>query len=199
MTTTVYQIADFLVDAFVTEEHTAEVEVTTFPVEEGSDITDHARILPDVVMVEGIVTDSPLAAMVNARVEGSSPSKEARERFLEIVRARELITVVTSDEVFPAMMMTSVSFPKSAGNGEACRFRAMFKRIEIVKNKRSTLRVAAPRIAKKVKRGKKAPEIPDNSAKIEELVRGMHRESVLHAGSERAFGDSSSGLTNQVP
>ncbi len=47
-------------DAVVDEVHSSEVDVTEHPVEEGSDISDHARPRADVIRIEGVVTNQPI-------------------------------------------------------------------------------------------------------------------------------------------
>lgn len=181
MTTAVYQIGEYIVDAFVVEEHTAEVEITAFPVEKGSDITDHVRVLPDVLNVEGVVSDTPLAPVATARTEGTTASLEARELLLATLKERELLTIITSTGAYASMMMQSITF--LTPDGAACRFRATFKRVEIVTNTRSVQRVAVPRAAKKVQRGKKAVKV---DTRIEEWAGDFHMESFAHEGARKA-------------
>lgn len=53
-------IGGIWLDAVVRELHTLRSEVTRHPLESGSDIVDHVRVQPDVVVLECVVTNSPL-------------------------------------------------------------------------------------------------------------------------------------------
>lgn len=54
------QIADIWIDVSVREQHNLTAEKTRFPIEDGSDITDHVRIMPQQLVIEGVVTNQPI-------------------------------------------------------------------------------------------------------------------------------------------
>lgn len=154
------------VDALINEDHSLECETTDNPVEEGSDFTDHVRIKPRMFSCDGVISDTPLGPMLAIRDAqgGGRPSEIARAKFEAIIEARKRITVVTARKRYDNMIMLSVSMPENIGIGEACRFRATFKQIRVVKNERTTIVVAVPRAAKKQARGNK-PAKPANPSK----------------------------------
>lgn len=55
-----HRIGTIAIDCVVREVHRLAGEVTTHPVEDGSDMVDHYRPAPRAVQLEGIVTDTPI-------------------------------------------------------------------------------------------------------------------------------------------
>jgi len=54
------QIASIWIDVSIREQHNWGAEATRHPVESGADITDHVRLLPDELVIEGVVTNQPI-------------------------------------------------------------------------------------------------------------------------------------------
>lgn len=155
-------INDYVIDAALTEEHTLDSEVTSFPVERGIDITDHVRRLPRTVSIEGIVSDSPLglAAIArqviiddNALPSDVPPSIEAFAYLRQIYEAAQPVTITTSLGLYENMVMESLSIPRSAATGGALRFNATFREVRIVDVRRSRVRVSVPRASGTRRRG----------------------------------------------
>lgn len=51
--------ASIVLDATVSEDYSAPIEITTHPVEEGSDISDHVILRPQKLKIEGKITETP--------------------------------------------------------------------------------------------------------------------------------------------
>ena len=159
-------IKGFPIDAAITEEHTYDSEVTSYPVESGSDITDNVRTLPIEITIEGLVSDNPLERVASLRssalavpsefeLEARTPSGEAFDKLRQIREAREPVTITTTLKVYENMIMESLSFPRDSKTGAALRFNATFKQVIIVDNRRAFIRTAVPRAQSKRKRGHK--------------------------------------------
>lgn len=144
------RIGDYIIDATVTEAHAFNSDVTEYPVEQGGDITDNIRPKPITVMVEGLVSDTPIGRIADLRnFEGSNsedfyPSRDALASLLAIRDAREPVTIVTSLQSFDNMVMTQLSVPRDAATGDALRFSATFQQVIFVTNNRTTVRTATP-------------------------------------------------------
>lgn len=147
-------IGTFTIDAALKEVHDLDSEATQFPADDGADITDHTRKMPDRVQIEGIVSDTPLGRAAVARagvqaliddglIERTRPSADAREALEKIRDDGKPITITTSLRVYPNMFMDKLSFPRDAATGGALRFSASFHLVRVVKNQRK--RVAVPR------------------------------------------------------
>lgn len=158
------------IDVFVTEEHSHECEVTELPIESGSDVSDHVRVKPDSVSVEGIVSDTPIGRVSEVRQPdfdaGLMPSDAAYDYLKRLRSERRTFVVVTSRAVYDSMVFQSLNVTETADNGDILRFRAVFKQIVVRSNARATVPVATPRGRGKVKRGHKPAE------KKEELLEG---------------------------
>ena len=91
-------IGKYQIDAAIREEPSHEVEATRYPRESGTSSVDHAILLPLRLVIEGVVSDSPIGDM--ARVRES-------ERF-ETVGAASLRA---ESEMFPSgQILTASSF-----------------------------------------------------------------------------------------
>lgn len=151
----VVKIDGFPIDASMSEDHAFNSEISTHPVETGTDITDHVRNLPITINLECVVSDTPIGEFVNFRSPGSTPSADAYG-FLKSVRdARQPVTIETSLEVFDNMVLTTLSIPRTAETGDAIQFTCSFTEVQVVTNNRTTIPTAAPRHQRKQNRGNK--------------------------------------------
>lgn len=172
-------IGDYLVDVFVSEEHALDSDVTQYPVEDGSDITDNVRPKPRTITIEGFVSDTPVGQMFAYRsqtsgnttvdsvstpqgsIDGSAPaldylpSEECFEFLEELYESREPVRLVTVMKVYDQVVLASLSIPIDAETGAALGFTATFQVLRLVTNARTTVRVAAPPAAAKVNQGNK--------------------------------------------
>lgn len=136
-------IDGFVLDCLLSDSHTFDSEVTEFPVESGATISDNIRPKPLVIVMEAIVSNTPLTFAGNFRGSGSVPSIDCYVKLLAIRRERRLVTISTSLETFDNMALESLGVPRASGRGDELRFTATFKQVQIVVNKRET-RVAIP-------------------------------------------------------
>lgn len=131
-------------DCAISESHQAGQDVTDHPVEEGSPITDHARKRPDVVTIEGLVTDTPVGLTQRQRAaqslglvdseEAPGYAQAAYDQLRELL-AGKIFTVVTSLRTYDDMVLTDLTVPRDRSIGHALRFSATLKQIKLVKNK----------------------------------------------------------------
>ena len=148
-------IDGFELDVSVRELHRRSSKITDFEVEEGSDTSDHIRPLPDTLLVQGVVSDTPIGLAADSRSDNGLPSDEALAHFEEIHENREPVLIETPLKVYQSMALEMLEIPRDKDTGAALRFTAMFKKIRIVTNRRSIVRVAAPRAARRRNRGAK--------------------------------------------
>lgn len=149
-------IGGFLVDVALNEDYSFDSDVTDFPVESGSSIVDNIRPKPIVVRIEGIISNTPIGNIAQARqsagMGGSGkgptpPTDDAYDTLLDIRDKREPVTITTSLRTYENMALQSLSVPRATGRGDELRFNATFKQVVIVQNKRTTrvaTRVATP-------------------------------------------------------
>lgn len=165
-------IGGFTIDAAVREIHSYDCEVSQYPVEDGSVISDHVRKLPIGLSLDGIVTDTPIGEAME-KVRGSIGSfqgegftqwsDEAHEHF-KLLRAKgEPFTVTTALQTYYNMVIEKYTPDRSPGDGFSLRFNMVLKFIGIVTNERTVVAVASPNLAKKQKLGTKPTKVPPES------------------------------------
>jgi hypothetical protein len=189
-------IDDFELDASLVETHTFDSEVTEHPVETGSDVADHIRVMPDVVVIEGIVSDSPIGALADRRsITEAKPSDDCLAWLKAIRSERRPVTIVTSLGTYTEMVMQQLEVPRTADTGEALRFRASFKQIIVVTNRRTTTVTAQPRGKRKVNRGSKPAIAVDDYTQVTQRTLGQRAAGGDFAGFRRLV---NSPLSNET-
>lgn len=188
------KIDSLTLDCSITEQHSGEVEVTDHPVEEGFNISDHARPKPDMLTITGMVSNTPIGQAgarrtivakdsgTNAGADGFQFVTAVQEDHVKGVPGRaedaiavlrsiksqgKIITVTTQIKVYTNMIMTNLQIPRDGKTGDSALFTATFKNITIVKNK-TTRKVQAkePKAQPKAKAGKQTtPQANDAQKK----------------------------------
>lgn len=170
------RIAGYLIDAAEVEEHNFTAEVTDRPVENGSPITDHVRLKPIEITIEGVVSNAPLDRVAVERDGAGSYTEEFSARLRELWAAREPFAVETSFGIWDNMVITSLSMPQDADTGDALEFRLGLRQVTIVELERTVVQVSVPRAARKSNKGHK----PTKNADGDEAARPTEeRESIL--------------------
>lgn len=129
------------IDCVVDEVHSYENEITQFPIEDGSQIIDHARPLPVRLRLSGIFSDTPVriggtrdltpfiarengtgksVVQFNELVKYAGFSTEGNREALK--NTFQLVTVVTGLRVYENMAIASVMWPRNSGTGRSLRF-----------------------------------------------------------------------------
>lgn len=169
------KIDTVVLDASVDEQHTAENDVTDHAVETGFAVSDHVRAKPDMLTIQGIVTNTPMSATARTRtiqalgitfqsatdadaIVGQPGYAEQAYAMLRAVRdTGKLITVVTSLRTYDSMVMMSLVVPRNKDTGDSLRFTAVLKQIRVVSNKLTAAKRTSS-AGKKVSTGKQAPK-----------------------------------------
>lgn len=124
-------------DATLSEGHSWNNEITDNPVENGSDVTDHIRRLPNQVTLVGMVTNTPfLDAQASEDRSIGNEDEDLVEKVLGkiqgLVDDRAVVRVFTKYIVYKDMAIRSVDFIRDASNTNAVIFTVQFKKIAIV-------------------------------------------------------------------
>ncbi len=137
-------IDGYTVDAALTETHNLAADVTEFPVEDGSTISDHVIVKPRQYSCTGVISNSPLASISPLRNAATAPATEGRQILEAILETKKVITIQTTLRSYTNMVMESLTFEESSTTGDALRFTASFRQITITTNIRSrrTVRIA---------------------------------------------------------
>jgi hypothetical protein len=170
------QIANLQLDGTLTETHTRTSDVTEFEVEAGADITDHVRVKPATVAIEGIVTNTPLDRSQVADYKNAGPflfnqlpdtslddspqvtpgrAENAFALLEALWLARAPITVLTNLKTYESMVISSLVVPRDAKTGDAVHFTMSLTQVRLVSNKLTTVQTATPGGKRKQKLGDK--------------------------------------------
>lgn len=142
-------IGSIEIDASISETHVGRVEVTDHPVEQGAAVSDHARVLPETLTLEGFVSNTPLPVSNGALTRRNSLGVEfdsrsemdlsrAGQAYTDLVRlknAGELFSIVTMLRSYDNMLMTSLDVPRDAATGDGLRFSASFKQVRVAESR----------------------------------------------------------------
>lgn len=113
--------------------------VTSFPVEEGANISDHAQKQPDIVSIRSLVSATPFRIFSLGALSGDDRPRGAFEIMTELQEKKELVRIVTDLNTYDNMMLTSFSAPRRQDTKNALLFTGMFKEVRIVSSQVVTL------------------------------------------------------------
>jgi len=134
-------------DASISESHDLSVEVTQWPVEQGTDMTDHKRVKPDILRINGIKSDTPILTQAELAAAGIVTSDsngnwkppgivDGAYRFLRSLAAsKDNVSIATKKWNYDDMALTSLSVPEGPGHEDILDFTAVFQQIRVVSNK----------------------------------------------------------------
>lgn len=148
------RIAEFDVEVCLSEEHSQPLQVTTNPVEEGVDISDHVQILPETLIIKGMVSNTPVRFLSGLRslidlanfdgegnFEGENRAFQAYSLLSDIRNEREVVEIQTGFQFFENMMLTNLQRTRDKDSGNALFFTATFQEVVIVQ----TLEINLPK------------------------------------------------------
>lgn len=128
-------IGELEIDATLSEQHSISVEVTDFPVEKGAAISDHKRVKPDVIKLEGVVSNTPLAPKDSLPANHETRAKSAFEYLQKLKNTDALIQIVTVLKKYENMTLVDAQMPQDARIGDVFQFTGTFKQVTIVENR----------------------------------------------------------------
>ena len=111
-----------IVDGYVAAEHERSVSTTTYPVESGASLIDHAVRQPDKLTLEGWVSDLMPSADANQSRPSSERGLAAWEEIGRLMHARQPVTVTTSLGRSANMLIVKATAPVDRTTGRALRF-----------------------------------------------------------------------------
>lgn len=143
------KIGNLILDATLRESHDFVNEVTRYPVEDGSNVTDHIKINPETVTIVGFISNSPipdaLHSLSDARfslsnlILGSEQYDRVTTAFYELLgymgrswtstKPRE-IDIITGLHVYPSMTLSRLRINRSRREGDSIEFTAEFIKIK---------------------------------------------------------------------
>jgi hypothetical protein len=132
----IYRINGVGLDVVVSETIDLQSDVTAYPVEDGEDVSDHVHNQPLVVVVEAIVSGTPIA-LANERED--NPVAQVRAALEEIRSRRQPFTYEGVHRIYKSMVFEALSFPRDPSTGNTLRISATMRQV----NLRELVRVAS--------------------------------------------------------
>lgn len=143
-------IGGLVIDATVIQDHIGSAEITKNPVEEGAQITDHVQTNPNQLLIEGIISDTPIGFPILQNVLNivntvttlfgqSSRSIDGFNKLVDLKDKREPFTVITTLKKYDNMIITEIRVTRSNETGNAIEFKATMEQIRIVSSKTTTV------------------------------------------------------------
>lgn len=183
------RIENLEIDTVLREDHRYSNIITNYPVEKDADITDHIQQKPEVLILEGLTSNTPvrfvsenfkellrednsnrmqIAFNVLLGYAGYSPPKQPN---VEPVKVSEpqILTIVTGYKVYTQMAISHLTFPRGRESGEAANYRIEFKKIRFVE-------AEFTEIQKTSSLGGKAENIDNQAAKTQNTGKNTAKE-----------------------
>ncbi len=149
-------------DASLSETHAQEAEATDHPVESGSNITDHVRPKPQMLTLEGLISNTPIVnPFTGSFAQGpflpDQPGSAEAAHFAlkQRLQAGATHIIQTKLDTYSNMLLISKNEPRSAQIGDALQFTLIFKEIRIVFNQTVTVKTAGPQHQPGTDKGKR--------------------------------------------
>lgn len=111
-------------DTMISEEHKFTSRVTYYPVESGTIVSDHILLQPDTVILNGVVSDTPLNILASY-----NRSIAAFQALLYLFYNRQVVTVVTGIQIYRNMAITTLDVPRTIQTGQTLNFNITLQRI----------------------------------------------------------------------
>ena len=135
------------VDAMIQEKHSFQAQVTEYPVEDGTDISDHVVIKPVQLSVEGIVSNSPIYLGIDFLI--TNRVMTAHDTFAAAQRVAAFMSIVTGIHVYKNMIIEDYTVVREAKNGQALEFTMSLKQVSVMQTQTVEINASAPPIAQK--------------------------------------------------
>lgn len=122
-----YAVGDIKLDLILTESHALSSTVSEHPVEEGANISDHIQQNLRVGKLTGLVSNFSIGE--NGGDGKTNRAADAWTLFKNLWKRCELVTIVTTLEVYENVAVTNVSTERSSASGDALQFDVTFQEV----------------------------------------------------------------------
>lgn len=119
-------------------------QVSSYPVEDGAEVSDHVQNQNDKFTITAYITNTPLMNYKNNSVLYETQGKRvglAIEILRKLKEQRQTITLVNEFEVLQDCVVTNVSWTQSPQESEALAFRLTFEKVRRATAKRVNINV----------------------------------------------------------
>lgn len=140
------QIGVMTLDISIKENHVKSALVTENEIEDGSVVSDHVRINPDRLSIDGEISEFPIglggvagisATALQSKILGSEglvkgvrkKPEDAWKYLKEIFDNGEPVQIITGLQAYEDMVIEELSVPRNSKDGKSLIFSAKFKKI----------------------------------------------------------------------
>lgn len=120
----------FVFDATINYSTTWDNEITSHPVESGSNISDHIINQSVIIDFEGIITDSS----INKDISAIGDSAAANSILYDMWRGRETFDLTVDNRKYSDMTFKSLNIPKDVSLSSTLKVTGQIQQINIVSN-----------------------------------------------------------------
>jgi len=162
------------IDCTVSESISRTASVSTFPIEDGGNISDHVNNNPVAYSLSGIQSDHPtdlfsfIYSVQDRIANAPKKSKAAYDALVKAYLAKEKLTINTLLETFQNMMITNFDVPRDTTTAYALKWSMSFQQVEFVKTT-GEIKIPKPEVeakaTPKADSGKKPPKPVDAASK----------------------------------
>ena len=124
---------EFDIDFLDAESHEWNNEITRFPIETGSVISDSIIKRPRKYVLSGVTSDSPINLFEVAANIGAEPKTQQAVAFFEsLADSQSLVTVTSKMKTYDSMGCTSVKIARNRSTGNSIKYDINFETVDIV-------------------------------------------------------------------
>ena len=114
-------------DALLTENTSLSSQITEYPIEDGTVISDHITRESERLSLSGVITGT--GTLFNVGL-GKYKLIAAKETLRELHAKRELVTIVTGLDVYEDFAIESLEIERNSDDGERLNISAEFRKIQ---------------------------------------------------------------------
>ena len=175
------QIGGIAIDGFVSETTTRSSTMTSNPVENGLNVSEHIITQPLEYILEGVITDTPFAiagvsgvADSESGIVGKSDdseetrSQEIYYQLVDLMNNKELLEVHTSLKTYDDLVMETISVIQNKDRSRSIWFTATFKQALLVRT--ATIEIDSENILGDANKANKGAETEQGSVPIAEAT-----------------------------
>lgn len=196
------RLATLELDAVVSKSHGAEVDVTEHEVEEGANVTDHAKPKPETLRVEGLISDGPLQTGVQGAAFQVRPGRtlDALATLRRLKDEGALVTVTHNGRSYERLVIASLDEPEDVRSADAARVSIAFKRVRLVQTRSVAVRQLRTAIKKAQPEKKGGTQVPKPaSAPVREVSAWKRLSGGAQTSSAKGTGSNIFGNLTKVP
>lgn len=121
-------------DAILSDRHELTAKITQNVVEFGSTISDHINRNPERVILNCMVTNTPVGLLKALRVIGSNPVQEAQTFLEALFNKGELFDLVVGLKVHEGMAMSALTFNRIPATGASLEWTMTVQKVTVVES-----------------------------------------------------------------